>query len=525
AQVAKAVAKRRPTCLPPDDAARLAAPAHLQLSLRKGQSGDDYLRRLATLLGANENNPAPERLNDLPGLGEAAEWGRALARDMRDYREGRIAWAMVDRGALLTGPPGVGKSTFARALAHECGVPLIATSYAQWQSHREGHLGNVIEAMRAAFDEARSSAPSILFIDELDTLGVRGGQRRFGDWWRSITNSLLELLDGIAGREGVVVIGATNDAAEIDPAVVRSGRMDRVIEVGLPNPDELAQILRVHLGGDLAGEDLSAAAWAGIGGTGADAERWIRGARRRARREKRRLALADLLAEVTEPSDSLSPAQWRTIAIHEAGHAVAGTVLNPGSVACASIHRSQTLQTFRRLVGATAADLRGIVVGLLAGRAAEQELLGNASVGAGGGDTSDLARATALLTLAEASLGFGSTLTWRGDPDTRQAAAMIATDRELDARVSAHIADAYAEARRLIGAHRAAVEAVAEALLARGVVTGGEVEALIAASGTSPGTGHRPAPQGSAREAAGEPEQRRRDPAPHSGRTPKARVP
>ena len=135
----------------------------------------------------------PARLCDLHGLGPARDWALALIRDLTDYAAGRCQWASVDRGLLLTGPPGVGKTALARAVAGEANVHFVATSYAQWQSHREGHLGHVTQAIRNAFAEARQNSPSILFIDEIDTIPARGTGKWNDDWWTSITNTLARM--------------------------------------------------------------------------------------------------------------------------------------------------------------------------------------------------------------------------------------------------------------------------------------------------------------------------------------------
>ncbi len=237
----------------------------------------------------------------MPGLGPALEWGRALVADLEAYRAGRLPWADVDRGAVLVGPPGTGKTTFAAALAEEAGVPLIATSYAAWQS--TGHQGDMLKAMRKSFHEARAAAPCLLLIDEVDSFPHRDRVRSdHADYVRGVVNGLLAELDGATSRDGVVVIGACNSADNLDPALVRPGRLDRIVPVGLPDFEGRAAILRVHLGGDLRGADLWQVARIAEGMSGAELEKTVREARRAARAAERGLLVGDLVVAVAEAS-------------------------------------------------------------------------------------------------------------------------------------------------------------------------------------------------------------------------------
>ena len=243
----------------PDATARHASftfrDALSSLSPLRGATGS--LERLAKLTkaravrtdrGVSAGSEDAPPLEELAGYGTAREEGLAIAEDLRAYKSGRLGWSSVARGMVLAGPPGTGKSLFARALSRSAGVPLVIGSIGAWQSHKTGHLGDMLSAMRASFEDARKQAPCILFVDELDSVGDRS---RFSehnrDYSVQVVNAFLEQLDGAVGREGVVVCGATNAPERIDPAVLRPGRMERVVWIGLPQLDDLIAMLRTHL--------------------------------------------------------------------------------------------------------------------------------------------------------------------------------------------------------------------------------------------------------------------------------------
>lgn len=189
------------------------------------------------------------RVETLTGYGEARGWALDLKSDLALWRRQELAWVETSSRLLLHGPPGTGKTTFARALCNSLDIPMVATSLSHWLE--PGYLGDVLQLMSAAFETARSHAPSILFIDEIDNIGRRGGDGQNSDYWDSLVNRMLELLDGVGRLDGVIVIGATNIPDRIDKALLRSGRLERHIELGLPDTEALAGILRFHLGRDL----------------------------------------------------------------------------------------------------------------------------------------------------------------------------------------------------------------------------------------------------------------------------------
>jgi len=253
-------------------------------------------------------------------LGEAGDWGLELARDLEDYRNGLITWEEIDAGLLLSGAPGTGKTLFASALARTCALPIVTASAAQWQS--AGHLNDFLKAMKSAFEEARSKAPCLLFIDEIDSFGSRGiNDSQNSDYKRQVINGLLEMLDGYQRRSGVIVIGATNYPENLDPAITRAGRLDRQIVIPLPDESARLKILAHYAGFLVPSADTARFARATVGYSGADIKRMVRDARRVARRLNEVLHL-DHVLDAAKPLAQVPSEHLRLAAIHETGHAI-----------------------------------------------------------------------------------------------------------------------------------------------------------------------------------------------------------
>ena len=482
------------------------APIRLKLT---PEEAVDYLRERSLARLTQVSAADAPKLADLHGLGEAKRVAEDLIADIAAARAGRIPWSSVDHGLLLVGPPGTGKTTLARAVARACEVKFIHGSAASWQA--TGSLDVHLRAIRDTFSEARRYAPSILFIDEIDSIGSRellSGSNAI--YQTEVINGVLEQIQGIDPDEPVIVIGATNYADKVDPALRRAGRLDQVINIPRPNVAGLQQIFRYHLALHRKDKQLArdiderSLAQLAFGLTGADVEFFVRGAARRARKERRKITQADLVAEVTRRPrhpDSvvrLSAEEMRRVAVHEAGHAVAA--LHDAS--------SQTELTFVSIVPRTDGSLgftasappegaimtRAQVLNrlrtVLAGRAAEALVYGpdNISLSAGGGTSSDLAVATRIATSAVCTAGLGGdgSLHW-------SATATPAQLRQVDRLLS----DASRAAEKLLRKQRADLDRLVEALVEKQELDGETVRALLMTA--SQESDRKPSPKAAAR--------------------------
>ncbi len=455
-------------------------------SLRPGRPIASAIESLRTTLTTSSSRPVGPSLGDLEGYGKSKEWGLDLARDLASWTRGEIEWSDVDKGILISGPPGCGKTLFASALARTCDVEIVATSVGRWLA--AGYLNSVLAAMRKSFAEAIARRPCILFLDELDGIGDRATLR--GDhveYWTQIVNTLLELIDGYERLEGVVVVGATNNPEKIDRALRRAGRLDRHVAIERPDRAARRSLSLRYLGGDLTDAELDRVVASTEGMTGADFEQAGREVRRKARRIGSKVS-ANLVLSAFPPRLKISGARRRTVAVHEAGHAVVGVYLGVGKLDQVIVHdevRGGAAAGFTHFVldGEKERDRETFlshIAMLLAGRLAEEVILGTAFEGSGG-EGSDIQKATDIATFIDVQLAMLETLGYFSATSSADLEALRRDVPSVRERAEKVLLAQWKRARKIVEQCEEIIERLAEKLEAEGRVSGEEVEALMAA--------------------------------------------
>lgn len=437
---------------------------------RPGSGAQRIAERIAT---ASKRKISPVPSERLPDIETATEFGQAarqfalgLKRDLAILRSGEHV--DLPRGLILVSDPGGGKNTYVKSVARACDLPFFHTSVASW-FEGSGYLHDVIQRMHAIFDLALAAAPSLLFWDEISSLPRRDTiDNRGKDFWFPVIDAALIRLDGILSsetRRHIIVVAATNDITRVDPALARPGRLERIVHIPRPDVAGLERIFRFHLDGELQGEDLSDIAAIAQGATGADVMMIVRDARQAARHADVPLSPDHLRTRLLPPAAQAPEKLWRAC-VHEAAHAVMAVLLDFGKIdvvvgASCGLPNRTLIQGMNDTMP-TRETFKNKAMIYLAARAAESWLPGGISAGSGGGESSDLARASYELAAMNLSAGLGDTLVYVASPE--QALEQIRFDAELRRLVDAQLQAIQTRATHLIEKHRNAVLAVALAL-------------------------------------------------------------
>lgn len=470
----------------------------LTILFRQGRSIQQSVSRLKSLeksipdgsdIGQAVPSTAGRELESLRGYGEASRFGLELAQDIADFQAGKIEWNDVERGVLLVGPPGTGKTSYATRLARACGVPLVSGSYSEWQSH--GHQGDMLKAMRKCFREAVNQSPCILLIDEFGAFTTRGTGSDHSQYMIGPINGLLELLDGVHDREGVVVVATANSIEDIDKALLRAGRIDTHIEVELPDDDARCYILEGYLAWKLPVDKREEIASRTQGLSGADLELMAKRVRRHIRSTRQPMGV-DAILTCLPKLISVPQGKLVTAAVHESGHALVALAQGravrsiqlvdrlPEGVDAASIGRVEVERddTLRHTGGAILEEIRIT----LAGMAAEREVFGEHDYGAGGTEGSDLVRATFLATQFEGVYGMGETMVSEPIGD-RNALNRIRQNFVIWRRIDDLLRAQLDLTSKIVAEHAALIRALSDKLLAAKSMSGDEVVEFLSSHG------------------------------------------
>lgn len=447
-----------------------------------------------------ENHENRVTFKDVAGMEEAKQEIMEIVDFLRNPQKYRELGGKIPKGALLVGPPGTGKTMLAKAVAGEANVPFLSISGSDFV---EMFVGVGASRVRDLFQQAKEKAPCIVFIDEIDAIGrARGKNAGFSgnDERENTLNQMLTEMDGFATNSGVIVLAATNRADILDKALMRAGRFDRQIDVGLPDVKEREAIFGVHTRklrcADGISHEFLAKQTAGF--SGADiANVCNEAALIAARHNKKQITKEDFLAAIDrivgglEKKNTVMTAKERyATAIHEAGHAAVMWLLPESDpvVKVTIIPRGKSLGATWYLpeerTHITSGNLRQRMSGMVAGRVAEQTFLGTIGTGALNDleRTSNMAYAMVAYYGMSEKIGNVSYYDSTGQRDAFTKPFSEQTAREIDEEVRRLIDEATDEARTLIEANREKVEQLAKLLVERETVFAEDIEKIFGRS-------------------------------------------
>jgi len=454
----------------------------------QGGMGPDRMAKFGAARTRTLNEKDRKTFNDVAGADEEKEELQEIVEFLQDPKRFISMGARIPKGVLLVGPPGTGKTLLAKAVAGEADVGFLSISGSDFV---ELYVGVGASRVRDLFEQAKKNSPAIVFIDEIDAVGRQRGTGLGGghDEREQTLNQLLVEMDGFAANEGVVVLAATNRADVLDPALLRPGRFDRQIYVGLPDIKGREEILKVHAKGVPLAEDvdLKKLAQGTAGFTGADLENLINeGALLAARKKQKFITMADLrAAEIKviagpEKKSRVIPQHERELtAFHEAGHAVVMHAL-PGQDPVSQISIVPRGRAGGMTISLPEEDrsylskryMEDQIVALLGGRVAEKLCLGDISTGA----SNDIQRATSIARKMVGTYGMsdkigtvafdsGSDEVFIGRTMGHSRSYSEAVAAQMDEEVKAIVGEAFRRCELLLTENRDKLDAVAAYLL------------------------------------------------------------
>lgn len=439
--------------------------------------------------------------NDVAGLKEEKEEVRELIDFLKNPKRFQKLGARIPKGVLLVGPPGTGKTLLAKAVAGEANVPFYFISGSDFV---ELFVGVGASRVRDMFKQAKANAPCLIFIDEIDAVGRQRGTGLGGghDEREQTLNQLLTEMDGFGTNEGIIVIAATNRADVLDPALLRPGRFDRQVTVGLPDVREREDILTVHAKNKILAPSvqLNAIAKRTPGFSGADLENLLNEAALLAvRRNKNSITMAEIdeatdrvIGGPAKTSRKYTPHEKELVAYHEAGHAVLGIKLeNADDVQKITIIPRGQAGGYTMMMPkeehyfATKTELLDQITGLLGGRVSEELRFHESTTGA----HNDFERATKIARAMVTEYGMsdlgpiqleqqeGGVFLGRDYNKTKDFSNEVA--HEIDLEMRKIVNSCYERAKQILSENQDMIKLIVDALLERETITKEQIDYLV----------------------------------------------
>ncbi|MEG2192781.1 MAG: ATP-dependent zinc metalloprotease FtsH, partial [Oscillospiraceae bacterium] len=445
----------------------------------------------------------PKTFKDVAGADEEKEELVEIVDFLKNPGKFNTLGARIPKGVLLIGPPGTGKTLLAKATAGEAGVPFFSISGSDFI---EMYVGVGASRVRDLFEKAKKSAPSIIFIDEIDAVGRQRGAGLGGgqDEREQTLNQLLVEMDGFGANEGVIVMAATNRADILDKALLRPGRFDRQVYIGVPDIKGREEVLKVHFKGKPIGPDINlrTVAKSTPGFTGADLENLVNeAALMAAKRGKKAITQAEIelatikvIAGPEKRSKVVTPAEKKLVSYHEAGHAIAHfycetadpvqeiSIIPRGMAGGYTLSLPQNDSNYR-----TKTQMSEEIVTLLGGRVAEQLILDDISTGA----SNDLERVTSIAKDMVTRYGFSERLgnvvygsapeqTFLGRDYSQGKVYSEAVASEIDVEIRKFVDNGYHQCYTILQQHLTQLHIVAKELMEKEKISGERFRVLMA---------------------------------------------